>query len=385
MDEIASLMAAHRVKRLPVLRDGRLVGIVRRADLLRTIGGGEYEPVPLPPEPRPGPAAWIDQLDGAKRPEPEAPHRAPPELRHDEELTVGDFRHLVNHHKEELDHERARQRADSRRTPPARPQAPDRHAHLRQGMERADPWRPGSGRARRNGVSAAALSEPALQRRRQGGQRARSGLADDAPRRSRGNVPALGTRASSRGAFTSPRASWTFPTDCPATSGCSWCGGNSSPRASSTRRLRSLGPRRSTVGRQRNEGRIKMATAEFRITRLALHGRHGVLEAERSLGQHFFLDLDIDRRHRQRAHLRPGRRHAPLRSGHQGRHRRLQRTAIQPDRGGRGCGRRRSPGAASRDRQRRRHRPQAVGAGRRLHRRPRRRGRCGTVTIDGAP
>ena len=36
-----------------------------------------------------------------------------------------------------------------------------------------------------------------------------------------------------------------------------------------------------------------MAIAEFTITRLALHGRHGALEAERSLGQHFFLDLAI--------------------------------------------------------------------------------------------
>jgi dihydroneopterin aldolase len=36
-----------------------------------------------------------------------------------------------------------------------------------------------------------------------------------------------------------------------------------------------------------------MAIAEFRIARLAIHGRHGVLEAERSLGQRFFLDLDI--------------------------------------------------------------------------------------------
>ena len=36
-----------------------------------------------------------------------------------------------------------------------------------------------------------------------------------------------------------------------------------------------------------------MTIAEFRITGLALHGRHGVLEAERSLGQHFFLDLKI--------------------------------------------------------------------------------------------
>lgn len=36
-----------------------------------------------------------------------------------------------------------------------------------------------------------------------------------------------------------------------------------------------------------------MATAEFTITGLALHGRHGVLEAERSLGQRFFLDLEV--------------------------------------------------------------------------------------------
>ena len=30
-----------------------------------------------------------------------------------------------------------------------------------------------------------------------------------------------------------------------------------------------------------------MAIAEFRITGIALHGRHGALEAERSLGQKF--------------------------------------------------------------------------------------------------
>ena len=36
-----------------------------------------------------------------------------------------------------------------------------------------------------------------------------------------------------------------------------------------------------------------MALADFRIARLAIHGRHGALEAERSLGQRFFLDLDI--------------------------------------------------------------------------------------------
>ncbi len=36
-----------------------------------------------------------------------------------------------------------------------------------------------------------------------------------------------------------------------------------------------------------------MATAEINISRLALHGRHGALEAERSLGQRFYLDFAI--------------------------------------------------------------------------------------------
>ena len=36
-----------------------------------------------------------------------------------------------------------------------------------------------------------------------------------------------------------------------------------------------------------------MAIAEFRISGIALHGRHGAVEAERSLGQKFSLDLEI--------------------------------------------------------------------------------------------
>jgi hypothetical protein len=37
LDKIAGLMAVHRVKRLPVLHDGRVTGIVSRADLLRVL------------------------------------------------------------------------------------------------------------------------------------------------------------------------------------------------------------------------------------------------------------------------------------------------------------------------------------------------------------
>jgi dihydroneopterin aldolase len=36
-----------------------------------------------------------------------------------------------------------------------------------------------------------------------------------------------------------------------------------------------------------------MATAQFRIAGIAVHGRHGALEAERSLGQKFAIDLDL--------------------------------------------------------------------------------------------
>jgi CBS domain-containing protein len=35
--EIARLLVVHRIKRVPVVRDGRLVGIVAREDLLRTL------------------------------------------------------------------------------------------------------------------------------------------------------------------------------------------------------------------------------------------------------------------------------------------------------------------------------------------------------------
>ena len=35
--EITRLLVVHRIKRVPVVRDGRLVGIVAREDLLRTL------------------------------------------------------------------------------------------------------------------------------------------------------------------------------------------------------------------------------------------------------------------------------------------------------------------------------------------------------------
>jgi CBS domain-containing protein len=41
IEEIAQLMTTRRIKRVPVMRDGRLVGIVSRADIVNTIAMGD--------------------------------------------------------------------------------------------------------------------------------------------------------------------------------------------------------------------------------------------------------------------------------------------------------------------------------------------------------
>ena len=105
-DEIAALMATYRIKRVPVIRDGQIVGIVRRADLLRSVGGGPDAPVPRPPEPAPATApdaapavAMAGMADG---------HFAV--AGREDDLTVSDFKHLVANHKLDIDLDRARER-----------------------------------------------------------------------------------------------------------------------------------------------------------------------------------------------------------------------------------------------------------------------------------
>jgi CBS domain-containing protein len=44
VSEIARLLTAYRIKRVPVLRDGRIVGIVSRADLVRALAEAKTEP-----------------------------------------------------------------------------------------------------------------------------------------------------------------------------------------------------------------------------------------------------------------------------------------------------------------------------------------------------
>ncbi|MCG6204847.1 CBS domain-containing protein [Rhodopseudomonas sp. HC1] len=49
--EIADLLYEKNIKRVPVLRDGRVVGIVSRADLLKTLAGPHPHPHPHPHDP----------------------------------------------------------------------------------------------------------------------------------------------------------------------------------------------------------------------------------------------------------------------------------------------------------------------------------------------
>jgi CBS domain-containing protein len=39
LPELADLLARHHIKRVPILHDGKLVGIVSRADIIRTLAG----------------------------------------------------------------------------------------------------------------------------------------------------------------------------------------------------------------------------------------------------------------------------------------------------------------------------------------------------------
>ncbi|MDA8048938.1 MAG: CBS domain-containing protein [Rhodospirillales bacterium] len=41
LPELADLLSRHRIKRVPILKDGKLVGIVSRADIVRALAHGE--------------------------------------------------------------------------------------------------------------------------------------------------------------------------------------------------------------------------------------------------------------------------------------------------------------------------------------------------------
>ncbi len=50
LGDVVGLMEKHNIKRLPVLSDGKLIGIVSRADLLRALAARQADPMPPPAE-----------------------------------------------------------------------------------------------------------------------------------------------------------------------------------------------------------------------------------------------------------------------------------------------------------------------------------------------
>jgi CBS domain-containing protein len=74
--EIGKLLATHRIKRVPVVREGRVVGIVSRADLIRAFTKEEAAPHS---NDKGGLFSWsTPRADGRKHIGPEKPPEAPP-------------------------------------------------------------------------------------------------------------------------------------------------------------------------------------------------------------------------------------------------------------------------------------------------------------------
>jgi CBS domain-containing protein len=104
--EIARLLQTYRIKRVPVIRNGRVVGIVSRADLLRAMA---QEPVVTPPQ-KVGllarAIAGLDERFGLRR-SPEAPQTtAVPSESHKPGFQAADFRGLVRDFEDRQDRKR---------------------------------------------------------------------------------------------------------------------------------------------------------------------------------------------------------------------------------------------------------------------------------------
>ena len=117
--EIARLLTALRIKRVPVVRDGHIVGIVSRADLLRALA--EEQPAAVAPAGsglRHDLFSWVDQHFHHDRP-PAADHpKSPPSPRSgdpgprvdDFRALVTDFSHQLQQHRDAERHALAEQR-----------------------------------------------------------------------------------------------------------------------------------------------------------------------------------------------------------------------------------------------------------------------------------
>lgn len=111
--EIARLLAVHHIKRVPVVRDGRIVGIVSRADLVRVVAAARPQPARQEKKERRG---FLFSLFGENhrptweiQPVASMVERKPAPT--DNALVAGDFRQLV----EDFRHGETQQRDEARR------------------------------------------------------------------------------------------------------------------------------------------------------------------------------------------------------------------------------------------------------------------------------
>jgi CBS domain-containing protein len=111
--EVARLLTTHRIKRVPALRDGRIVGIVSRADLVRALAVEEPHPIAVKGGSLAGAFVGLDRRFFQQQ--HSAEQRAllvPPPASADAGPTVSDFRGLVaDHERKKLEHERELSRA----------------------------------------------------------------------------------------------------------------------------------------------------------------------------------------------------------------------------------------------------------------------------------
>jgi CBS domain-containing protein len=63
LDDVVELMEQHRIKRVPVVRDGKVVGVVSRADLLRALVVSTRNDAPLKSDDRSLREAILDALE----------------------------------------------------------------------------------------------------------------------------------------------------------------------------------------------------------------------------------------------------------------------------------------------------------------------------------
>ncbi len=109
--EIARLLVEYKIKRVPVLRQGRIVGIVSRADLLRVVAAEPLKPAEPPHESLLGRAfAGLDSHFGLHRKEATETGTALPPA---SPISAAAFRHLTeDHHQDEVRQRDAARRAE---------------------------------------------------------------------------------------------------------------------------------------------------------------------------------------------------------------------------------------------------------------------------------